>query len=186
MSQIAGAAQHVLSPYSDALTSLLGDIDNMWYGAVKENGKDPYNNKLPTNLPQDLILQVVQNLSVPGDALQRAQFSKMMNPEFQLSPETIIELAWPEIANPQREIAAWRASRALNSPEARQIDLITGLELQARIDRANSNPQSATLFESMAAAMRQRLTGPPQGESRPEPSPGMAGQLTGVSRQELI
>ena len=177
MSQIAGAAQHVLTPYSDAMTTLLGEVDNMWLRSVRNNGKDPLGNDLPIGLPDDLVLKVSQFLSVPGDSVARAQFSKMMNPSFELSPQTLMDLTWPEVDNPLEEIERAKAYRALDTPAAQRIDLIIAMEVRAQEEGIAGNDRAAELYINEANRLRQQgqaqdFQAPPPGT----PAPGVAPQ----------
>jgi len=193
MSQIAGAAQHVLTPYSDALTTLLGEIDNMWLRAVNNMGEDPLGNLLPIGLPDNLILKVSQYLSVPGDAVARANFSKMMNPDFTLSPQTLMELSWPEVDNPLEEIERSKAYKALNSPPSQRIDLIIALEIRSNEEKIAGNERASELYAQEATRLRQQGAGQdfqppgppgPTGPAGPPPSPNVAPQT--ISTGEFV
>lgn len=132
MSQVSGAAQHVLGGYSDALVTAMSDVDNFWLNYLREQNVKPFNKALPANLPTELEVLVRHNISVPGDTVARATTSRMLNPNFTLPETRIMELMWPEIDNPDAEIARARGSKAMMDPRFTNIDL--SLALRERAD----------------------------------------------------
>ena len=95
-----------------------------------------------------------------------------------MSKKSTMEMLWPEIKDPAREIAAANADQALSHPIAQTIDLISAYRKQAAIMRSLGDSAKGQLFDTAASVLEQTLaqsigaTPPPGGVTpRPEVSP---------------
>lgn len=167
MSQIAATTHQVSRAYHRGVMDCISDIDNFLYDMIKENKYKPYGIGLPDNLPANAKLSAEYELRVPGDMVQRATTSRMLNPEFELSDEYIIEHNFPEIKNPAEELARVRASRARKNPIYAQISLIEALRQEATLLRNVKDIEGATLYEKAADKMEQMILAEPQQEAAP-------------------
>lgn len=167
MSQIAATTHQVSRAYHRGVMDCISDIDNFLYDMIKENKYTPYGIGLPDNLPANAKLSAEYELRVPGDMVQRATTSRMLNPDFELSDEYILEHNFPEVKNPAEELARVRASKARKNPIYAQISLIEALRQEATLLRNAKDTDGATLYEKAADKMEQMILAEPQQEAAP-------------------
>lgn len=158
MSQIVAAAQQILSPYHDAVMDAVTDVDNFWLTQEMKHDLHPYGFKFPENTPKDIEMEAVYSIFIPGDIVQRATAARMLSPDIKLSQATTMDLMFPEITNPLKEIAKANADEAQAHPISRMIDLISGLEEQARFLKDMGDNSGAMLYAKSAAFLRQQIT----------------------------
>lgn len=155
MSQISGAASHVLRPYQQALKFMLSEMINDWLIDIRTYNLKPFGAKLPRReLPP---MEVDLRLDIPGDIVQRATVARMLDPTFNLSTRTVTDMLFPEIANPLAEQARVRASRSLQHPVALAIDLINALETQAKLSEEAGDTRLAARYRNAASVVESQL-----------------------------
>lgn len=172
MAQISGATNQMASDYHGGIVDCITDIDNFFYDMITENNYKPYEIPLPSGLPIGVKLSAEYELRIPGDLVQRATTARMLNPEFELSDERIMEEQFPEIKNPIEEMARVRASKARKHPIYVQLSLISTLRAEAALLLAEKNPDDASLYEQAAARLEQEISGQPQ-QSAQQGAPGI-------------
>jgi len=169
MSQVAATTHQVSRAYHRGVIDCVTDVDNFLYGMIKDNRYRPYGIGLPPKLPERVKLTAEYELRIPGDLVQRATTSRMLNPDFELSDEYIMEHNFPEIKNPAEELARVNAGKARKHPIYIQISLIEALRQEATLLRNIKDTDGATLYEKSADKLEQVLLAEPQQET---PSPG--------------
>lgn len=175
MSQITQSAHMMAKPFHDAIVNSITDIDNFWFNMARKFGYEPYGFSIPDDLPEDIEITANYDLRVPGDAANRATFSRMMNPNFRLTQHRIYDEFWPEVKNPREEMARLVAEDALSHPLRSTAALIQGFREEALILREAGDTQGHRLFNRMADLVEASLSPgqPPQQPQRRE-SPGVA------------
>jgi len=179
MSQISASAQDILAPYVEAGKFVLSEIDNIWLRTMREYQLNIRGWQIPEMFPEVLEVKVDMAVKVPGDLVQRATLSRMISPNFEVSPETSMYLLWPEIKDPKREQGNVNAARALQHPVAVSISLISNFRRMADTLMEVGDVGGAELFEKAANAVESTITAlvggaqpPPQAITpRPEVMP---------------
>jgi len=166
MSQIASAAKTILQPYHDAAKGLIEDIDNdAWIKPMEEHNYSPYDFNLPkVSIPYQI--EVSSEIRIPGDFAQRATVARMVDPDFRISTETTMDMLFPEIKNPRRELAKTKKDDALRHPVAVAVDLVRALRIEARTLKDLKDPDGAALYEKAAAKVESMI------EEERETAPG--------------
>lgn len=177
MSQIAATTHQVSRAYHHGVIDVFTDMDNFIYEITKANGYKPYDMSLPDGLPDRVRITADYELRVPGDMVQRATTSRMLNPDFVVSDEYIFSQNFPDVKNPAEEMARVRAGRARKDPVYQAISLIESLKEEAEILRKVGDIKGAKLYEKAADKKEQDAFGQPQ-QQQPLPSApaGVSGQ----------
>jgi len=97
----------------------------------------------------------------------------MLNPDFELSDEYIMEHNFPEIKNPAEEMSRVRAGKARNNPIYVQISLIEALRKEAKLLRDVKQLDAATLYEKAADRIEQGILAEQQQEAPPATPPSV-------------
>ena len=191
MSQVAATTNQLSKDYHLGVIDCITDIDNFFYDLIKTNNFQPYGMKLPKDLPETAKLTAEYELRIPGDLVQRATTARMLNPEFEISDERIMEELFPEIKNPTEELARVRASKARKHPIYAQLSLAEALKQEALLLRNARDIDGAELFEKAAERVESEITGegaqqPQQGAPRvrPEVQSPPERQLTRFAEEE--
>ena len=167
MSQMAAATNQAARYFHQGLVDLISDIDNFFYDLIKTHNYKPYGIGLPQGLPPDAKMTAAYTLRIPGDLVQRATTARMLNPEFILSDEYIMEDQFPEIKNPAEELGRVRASNARKHPIFAQLGLVEALRQEAMLLRNAKDPRGAELYEKAAERLELEITG--EGEQPAQP-----------------
>lgn len=185
MSQVAAAAVQVLSPFHTTLMDILTDIDNIWLHGILDGKFKVEGVELPGKVTGDLLdFNVEYPISIPGDLVQRATILRMVSPGARISPETALDIFFPEIQDPLGEMAKARASDSQQHPVFAMLTLISSLREEAKLLRTSGNNEDAALLEQAQVALIAQVLG--QGESAPPPSNGaqpIGTPSTGISPQ---
>jgi len=153
MSQISGAAAHILRPYQQALQFLIEEMCNDWLEDIREYGLEPYGVRLPRRrLPR---VEVDFRLEIPGDLVRRATVARMLSPDFSLSVDTVTDMLFPEIRNPLAERAKVIKDKAYTHPVMVQLNLAEALQDRAQALEAVGNLETAEMYRRAAAAILQ-------------------------------
>ncbi len=150
ISVAAASGQQALAPYKEAIETCITDVCNLWLNQVWHQQLRPYGVRTPPKLPDGV--QVVSNLRlhIPGDITQRATVSRMLNPEFKLSMAQLYDLLWPEVSDPNRELARINSEDALRHPVAQHLNLIRAYQDQAEILSKAGDDDGAARFTAAA------------------------------------
>lgn len=183
MSQIASSANQIAKPYHQGVIDCITDIDNFWLGLMREYGLKPYGLTIPSELPKDIEVTAEYEIRIPGDIIQRATTARMLDPDFRLSPQRVIEELFPEVKNPLEELAKVRAAEAARHPVMAQIGLIEALKEQAALMREAQDITGADLYEK-AAEKAESMLG--VGEEQPPTGGALPGSRPPGVRPEVI
>lgn len=156
ISQVSASAQQHLTPYAEATTGCQADISNFWLDLIQNHGRRPYELKVP-KLPPGVEVEAQLHVNIPGDLTQRGTVARMLNPNFQISQSIIMDLLFPEITDPQREMARVRSELSQQHPIALQINLVRAYNEQAEILRSAGDTDGSNLFRAAATAISQQL-----------------------------
>jgi len=167
MSQVAATTNQLAKDYHTGIIDCLSDIDNFFYALIKENKYKPYALDFPQGLPETAKLTAEYELRIPGDLVQRATTARMLNPEFEISDERIMEELFPEIKNPTEELGKIRASKARKHPIYATISLAEALKQEALLLRNGGDTEGADLYEKAAARVGQEIIGQQEQETLP-------------------
>ena len=170
MAQVVATTNQIAKYYHKGLIDLFSDMDNFMLQLIKDNDYRPYDMTLPSGLPPKSRLSAEYELRIPGDMVQRATTARMLNPEFELSDERIMEELFPEIKNPTDELAKIRASKARKHPIYATISLAEALKQEATLLRNGKDTGGADLYEKAATRLEQEIIGgeqPKPGATRP-------------------
>ena len=172
MSQVVATTNQIAKYYHRGIIDLFTDMDNFFYDLIKTYNYKPYGISLPSNLPANTLITAEYELRIPGDLVQRATTARILNPEFELSDERIMEELFPEIKNPTEELAKIRASKARKHPIYAQLSLAEALKQEATMIKNAGDIKGAELFEKAAERMETEITGEQQ-----QPQQGQGGQV---------
>ncbi len=170
MSQVAAAAVQVLSLYHRAITGLLSDIDNIWVSGILNGTFEAQVLTIPDNVTPDMLKFDVQYpIHIPGDLVQRATITRMIAPSARMSASTGLDLFFPEIEDPDRELAQARADDAQASPVFVLLNLISALREEAKALRLTGHNEDADLLDRAQEAVEANLSQPEQSSNSRRP-----------------
>ena len=167
MAQVAATTNQIAGDFHQGVVDCISDIDNFWFELIVKNGYKPLGITLPSGIPPGARISADYELRIPGDIIQRATTGRMLNPEFELSDERIMEELFPEIKNPQEELAKIQASKARKHPVFVQLTLIDTLRQEAALLYNAKDIESAALYEKAADRLERELEGPQQQQQSP-------------------
>ena len=164
VAQAAESAMQLLLPYHDAIEYVVGEVTNNWYQVMLKN-----RNMLPTSLretelPDSLLntrIRANYQIKIPGDLQNRVNTARMMNPNFKVPLNTVMELVFPEIGNPAEAIAQVEGEAARQTPQYNIVRLILALRGSAARSDRNGDSESSRLFRSMADNLEREVSGRP-------------------------
>jgi len=159
MAQVAANTNQVASPFHEGVIELFTDMDTFIYGLMKDFKYKPYGFALPKGLPDNLRLTAAYELKIPGDIIQRATTTRMLNPEFELSEERVMSELFPEIKNPLEEQSKVNAGKARRHPVYIQLALIDFLRSEATLLNDAKDFTAAETFTRVAENLESQLVG---------------------------
>jgi len=157
MSQIAAAAMNALTPYAEAMTGVIGDIDNYWLHEIRERHLTPYKFEMPKNIPPDSEFTVEYNINVPGSLIQRATVARMLDPTFRLDFATTSDLLFPEIKDPLRVQGRVNKDEAMMNEIAQALALIDVYRTMAQEAKTAGDAITFALYTKAADAVEAQL-----------------------------
>ena len=128
----------------------------MWVEQAEKSRLKPYGKSFP-KLPKGTRLKAAFRVNVPGDLAMRATVARMLNPSYSLSQQRLTDMLFPEITDPQEEMAKVRAEAAMNHPLSVQLDLVVAWETEATLREGAGDLESADNFRSAAAALKSSI-----------------------------
>ncbi|MFA5353309.1 MAG: hypothetical protein WC291_03695 [Thermodesulfovibrionales bacterium] len=159
MSQISASTDQVAKPYHRAIMDCMTGIDNFWLEQIVKFRHSPHGMKLPQDLPPEFYLEANYEIRIPGDIIQRATVGRMLNPNFELSYNRVIEEVFPEVKNPMQEKAMLRAEEAARNPVHAVIAFVVAAREEADLLRKSGNTRAAQLYEAAAQRAEAQITG---------------------------
>lgn len=179
MSQVAAAAVQVLSLYHNAMMDILTDIDNIWLHGILEGTFKIQGIELPGGVTSDIFdFNIEYPISIPGDLVQRATILRMISPTARISPESALDIFFPEIGDPIGEMAKARASDSQQHPVFAMLTLISALREESKLLRASGKNEDAALLEQAQVALMTQILG--QGQESQQPPPANGAQPAGI------
>ena len=131
MNQVTAAAKQNLDPFHSAQQDALGETATRNVSQMQLYGMNMGGSPVPS-LPEETHLDFKYDIEIPGDFIQRASAARVLNPNFKLSPDTLYDVLFPEVANATREMGKVRTADALESPHFKQVFIIHELSTAAR------------------------------------------------------
>lgn len=132
MSNVTATSKQILDPFREALMGLLGEIatDLIQYQRKHslKMGKDSW----PEQLPDQLKLNFVYDIQIPGDFAQRANSAKVLNPDFKVSSQTLTEVLFPEVQSFVEEEGRLASEEARRHPAFKRMVVVRELHRAAR------------------------------------------------------
>ena len=160
MSQVAAAAVQVLSLYHRAITGLLTDIDNTWVEGIIGKVFTEGSINVPEDLPASAVRFDIQYpINIPGDLIQRATVTRMISPGARIAASTALDLFFPEITDPVREMAQARADDAQSGPIFILLSQISALRDESRLLRQSGNTDDADLLMRAQEILMSQILG---------------------------
>ena len=157
--QVAATTNQLAKAFHRGIVDLYSDMDNFFLQLIKRNNYAPYGMTLPQGLPDNARLTATYELRIPGDLTQRATTARILNPDFELSEERIMDELFPEITDPTKELSDIRASKARQHPIYAQLSLAEALRAESQLLKGVGDFRSAELFDKAADRMEAEITG---------------------------
>lgn len=157
MSQITASAKQILNPFQEALSNVLGDMATDNIKLMRALGIDMNGTPFDKKLPEDIMMDFQYQLIIPGDFLQRANAARIVNPNFTLSEQTVIQNQFPEVKDAAQEIAATRTERATRHPIFIQIEMIQEFKSALLEARSNNDIDFARLLGKAIQRLEREL-----------------------------
>lgn len=168
MAQIAASANQVMKPFHQAIVNCAEDVDEDVIDDMQTRGVRPYGFAIPDGLPAEIEINASYEIKIPGEIIQKATVSRMLNPDFRLSNKKVLADLWPDIADPLQHQAEVRADEAMRHPANAQIALIKNWRNQARFLRETvKDTESAELFDAAADSLAAQIKGETGGIATP-------------------
>jgi hypothetical protein len=167
MSQIAASANQMIKPFHQGIINLISDIDNDWIADCRERGVRPYGYAIPAALPAKAKISAEYEVEIPGEMVQKATISRMVDPDFRLSYTYVINKLWKDVKDPVRERARTRQDQAERDPRNATIAYIAYCEQQAALADSGNDIETAKLYRSAADAARAEIQGAGQQQEQP-------------------
>jgi hypothetical protein len=157
----------------NAITGVLTDIDNTWKDGIFSGVYEQETLTIPEGIPLDAIMfDAKYTINIPGDLIQRATILRMISPSARISSSMGLDLFFPEIQDPIRELAQARTDDAQMHPVFSMLNLISALREEAEMLRKMGNETDAQLLDQAQEALKAQLQGTmqPQQENGRAPS----------------
>jgi hypothetical protein len=175
MSQVAASTDQLLSPFKDVIVNSTDDIDNYFVSECMRTGWKPYD--ISVKMPKGAEVSNEFDIEIPGNIIQKATVSRMLDPEFRLSATTIMDLLWGEVKNPIVEKARIRTDMAEVHPITASINLMEYFRSESTRLR-KSDPDAADAYDKAANAIMLSIGPAPQIPSQVQP-------MQSVPKEEL-
>lgn len=171
-------AQQILKAFKDNRDFVISSISNMWVKCIQIGMAKPKDFVIPTAFPDGALFETNIKISVPGDLIQRATTARQVNPNFSISTPTTMDLLFPEIRDPNKEIILSRTDQAIKNPIFASLDTIAALLDQADALQAEGNIRQSQLYRTYAQKLQDSLSGEvPNGNNQQQLPPGPPGQI---------
>jgi hypothetical protein len=172
-SLVSASSQQILKPFNNGINHLLSDINNGWLYQLRNQDIQVNGQPLDISLPQEAQFEIEIEVSIPGDLIQRATTARQLAPSFALSNTTTIDLLFPEIKDPNRELILARKDKAMNSEVMAMIDLSEALKEQADSLEADGLTEQAQSYRQWSEQASQSISAALGGQPAPQGAPGI-------------
>ena len=160
MSQATASTKQLLDPFKEELENAFGWCATNNISLISSGGGKLLGVKMP-EAPDGYSTKFDYDIEIPGDFIQRANASRLLNPQFKLSSETLLEVMFPEVEDPAIEFNRKVTEDAMNTEIAMQIKNIQEFR-KASIDaEAAGAHEFASLLNRVIAQLEATLAGSP-------------------------
>ncbi len=183
----SSSANQILYPYMDGKHFVISECDRFWLSRLKKSEKvfqikGKFIEKLsPTDIPEDVSIQVESRVATPKDWLERGTIGNMLDKH--LDEATIITEIYG-LSDPQAIKRRKSLDRMLQHPMTQMVELISGYYTHADYLEARGDMRQANLFRRAATGAEGQLGAPPPGAAKPEESARVAAQVEAGTPEE--
>jgi len=167
----SSSANQILYPYMDGKHFVISESDRFWLSNLKTSKrvfqiKGKFTEKLsPTDIPEDVMIQVGSSVATPKDWMERGTIAGMVDKH--LDEATIITQIY-ELNDPQGIRRRRRLEQMLDHPMSVQLELISAWEAHANYLEKRGDVKQAARFRRAAAALESQIGAPSPGQGKPE------------------
>lgn len=172
-SLVSAGADEILRDYRQASSFCMTDISNSWLQQIRDQNLSIDKFVIPEGFPDDALFDIDIEVSIPGDLIQRATTARQLDPAFSISTTTTMDMLFPEIRDPNREMVLSRRDMAMRHPMMATLDLISALQEQAQALVTEGNTQQAQLYMETASKLQQSIDAQIQPQTPPNGPPGI-------------
>lgn len=168
--QIDASAHQVLYPYREAADFVTAEHDRFWLQHMKSSKKvfEVKGNRIeklkPTDIPDNVSVEVTTQLATPRDWQERGTIAGMLEPF--LDNTTILNEIL-QMQDPQEVKRRKADDMVLEHPMSVNIRLAGAYRRFAEERRHHGDKKQAEAFERAADALEQQSAAPPAGQARP-------------------
>lgn len=187
LSQILeSSANQILYPYMEAKHFLIAEGDKFWLKKQKTSKrvfqiKGRFIEKLkPTDIPDDVDIEVESDIATAKDWLQRAQIAAMLTDHVD---ETFILNEVLKVSDPQAVGRRRKLDSTRKHPLTQNIEMVNQYRAHADYLRARGDSEQAEVFMKAADALEAQFSVPPAGAGAPTQATDIeAAKRAGVPR----
>jgi hypothetical protein len=172
----SSSANQILYPYMDGKHFVISECDKFWLSNLKTSKKvfdikGKFIEKLkPTDIPEDVTIEVESTVATPKDWLERGTIANMLKD--QLDDATIITEIFG-MNDPQAIKRRKSLDRMLEHPMSQMVEMIAGYYAHADYLEHRGDARQAALFRRAAEALEGQLGVPPAGAGKPAEAAGV-------------
>ncbi len=165
------SANQILYPYMDGKHFVVSEADRFWLSNLKTSKrvfeiKGKFLEKLkPTDIPEDVSIEVDSDVATPKDWLERGTIGGMLRQD--LDKSTLLNEIY-KFQDPQAIIRRKSLDRVLDHPMTLNVELIAGYYAHTDYLESRGDTRQAELFRRAAQALEAQLGAPAPGQGRPE------------------
>ena len=165
------SANQILYPYMDGKHFVIGETDRFWLSNLKTSKrvfqiKGKFIEKLsPTDIPEDVAIDVESDVATPKDWLERGTIGGMLRQD--IDKATLLTEIY-KFSDPQAIIRRKSLDDILDHPMSKQVEMIAGYYAHADYLDARGDSRQAALFRRAAQVLEMQMGAPAPGQGRPE------------------
>lgn len=160
MAQVTGSTKQLLQPFLDGVKDVNGELFTRTANLARATGRTIGDMPVSGGVPDGTSLDFDYDIQVPGDFVNRANTARILNPNFRVSQETIMDLQFPEIKNPFEERRKLTTEDVVNSEMMMLIKQIQEFRFAAIQANQVGDGESEKLLISAATRLEAQLNGP--------------------------
>ena len=171
LSQILeSSANEVLYPYMEAKHFIIAEGDRFFLKTLKTSKKvfqikGKVIEKLkPTDIPEDVDINVESDVATVKDWMQRANIATMLADHVD---ETFIRSEVLKIADPQAVTRRKKLDEMRKNPMTQNVELVSQFRAHSAYLRSRGDSDQAAIFMKAADALESQFTVPPAGAAKP-------------------
>ncbi len=169
MANITGATKQLLQPFLDGMIDANGELLSRTGDLAHSQGMAIGDLPITDGVPDNVSLDFNYDIQIPGDFIQRANAARILNPNFRLSYDTIMDLQFPEVKDPFLEKNRLTTDDVLQSEMMVVIKSIQEFRSAAVQAHIAGDGEAENLLTQAAAKLEAQLIGQPTSpEGEPE------------------